>query len=124
MKPIPIEDLSHYENLIYLPMVLTILARDRELIEKGPFKLKSPYLTMIDRAVKIASDELRESKIYMKKNGMQLVKGDNDGTFTEYEFVFGGYGDRRRYLNVRLRNRTEELMSIYFDMATLKGVGS
>jgi len=47
---------------------------------------------------------------------MKVVKGKNDGTFTEYLFIHGGYEDCRRYLNARLRNRTEELMSVYFAM--------
>ncbi len=115
---IPIDALSRYEDLIYLPMVLTVFARDRELFEKGSFKLKKPYVNMIDQAEKIAFDELRESKQYMKSNEMKLLKGYNDGTFTEYEFIHAGYTEKRRYLNVRLRNRTEELMSIYFDMVT------
>ena len=34
--------------------------------------------------------------------------------FTEYIFISGGYEDHRRYLNVRLRNRTEELLDLYF----------
>ncbi|PZX04897.1 hypothetical protein C7437_103148 [Psychrobacillus insolitus] len=34
--------------------------------------------------------------------------------FTEYVFFHGGYEEHRRYLNVRLRNRVKELLSIYF----------
>ena len=44
---------------------------------------------------------------------MELIKRGNDGTFTEYEFIHEGYSDKRRYLNVRLRNRTEELLGEY-----------
>lgn len=51
---------------------------------------------------------------------MKVIKVKNDGALTEYTFMHGGYEDHRRYLNVRLRNRTEELISVYFAKAELK----
>lgn len=117
MPHIPEEALLKFENAIYFPMLISILERDRKAIESGPLKLKGPYLKLIDEALKFIRIELKQTNIYMKRNNMQVVKGKNDGTFTEYAFIHGGYEDRRRYLNVRLRNRTEELISVYFAMA-------
>ena len=47
---------------------------------------------------------------------MNVIRRKTDDTFTEYVFIYGGYEDHRRYLNVRLRNRTEELLTEYFAM--------
>ena len=110
------EELFHFENLIYLPIIFTVLERDRVIFESGTFKLKKPYLDIIDKSLKIAESELKATNIYCKQNKLKVIKGGNDGTFTEYTFIRNGYEDQRRYLNVRLRNRTEELMGIYFDM--------
>ena len=52
MPLLPPEALPYFENMIYLPMLLIILERDRESIEKGPFKLKGPYVKLIDKAMK------------------------------------------------------------------------
>ncbi|MFD1926841.1 hypothetical protein ACFSFY_01970 [Sporosarcina siberiensis] len=116
MPLIPVEAMPHFENMIYLPMVLIILERDRELFEKGAFKLKRPYFKIVEEAEKIVQLELKETKIYMRRNNMQVIRGKTDNTFTEYAFLCGGYEDHRRYLNVRLRNRTEELLDVYFAM--------
>jgi len=116
MPLIPVEAMPHFENMIYLPMVLIILERDRELFEKGTFKLKRPYFKIVEEAQKIVQLELKETKIYMRRNNMQVIRGKTDNTFTEYAFLCGGYEDHRRYLNVRLRNRTEELIGVYFAM--------
>ncbi len=116
---IPIDALPRFEDMIYLPMVLIILERDRAIIEKSPFKFKRPYLNVIEQAEKNVRDEFKKAKIYMKRNDMKLVKGSNDGTFTEYKFYKGGYEEQRRYLNVRLRNRTEELLNVYFAMTSV-----
>ncbi len=95
-------------------MIIKILERDRGEIEIGSFKLKKPYLDMIEGALKAARNEMKQTTIYLKRNNMNVIKRLNDGTFTEYLFQYKGYENHRKYLNIRLRNRTEELMGVYF----------
>ncbi len=116
MPLIPTEALPYFENMIYLPMILVILERDHETFEKGPFKLKGPYIKLIEGAKKYVRTELQETTIYLRRNDMKVIRNETDALFTEYVFINGGYEDRRRYLNVRLRNRTEELLGMYFAM--------
>jgi len=116
MPLIPAESLPYFEKMIYLPMVLTILERDREIVEKGPFKLKRPYVSIIEQAVKEAQRELKGTKLYLRQHNMKVLRGNHDDTFTEYVFFHGGYEEHRRYLNVRLRNRVEELLGVYLAM--------
>ncbi|CAM3263749.1 hypothetical protein FITA111629_13525 [Filibacter tadaridae] len=113
MPLIPAEALPYFENMIYLPMVLVILERDRESFEKGPFKLKRPYINMVEEATRLARAELKETHSYLRRRDMKVIRNKMDDTFTEYVFIHGGYEDHRRYLNVRLRNRTEELLSVF-----------
>lgn len=110
------EALPYFENAIYFPMLISILEKDRITIEGGQFKLKEPYFKLIDNALKLIRVELKQTNIYLVRNNMKLIKGKNDSTFTEYAFIHGGYENHRRYLNVRLRNRAEELISVYFAM--------
>lgn len=116
MSSIPNEAIPHFETVIYLPMLIKILEKDLTTMEVSDFKLKRPYTNMIDQAIKKAQIELKKSNIYLKRNNMQLVKKGTDKDFTEYVFINAGYESHRRYLNVRLRNRTEELISVYFAM--------
>ena len=116
MALIPVESLQYFENMIYLPLVLIVLERDRQEFEKGSFKLKRPYVDLVEDALKIARAELKQTSIYLRRNNMKVIRGKTDDTFTEYLFLHGGYEERRRYLNVRLRNRTEELITVYLAM--------
>ena len=74
---------------------------------------------MIDLAIKNAQAELKKQLFIYDATTCNYSKKGSDIEFTEYTFISGGYEDHRRYLNVRLRNRTEELMSIFFAMAEL-----
>jgi hypothetical protein len=107
------EALSHFENMIYLPMLVTILTRDMEAIEISSIKLKNPYLNMINNSLQHVQKDLRHTHEYLRRNKMRLEKGKVDSTFTEYLLFHHGYEDSRRYLNVRLRNRSEELLTVY-----------
>lgn len=117
MPLIPQDALPHFENMIYLPMLVIILEKDRHSFEKGPFKLKGPYVKLVDHANKLVRAELKDTSIYLRRHNMKLIRSKTDDTFTEYVFMYGGYEENRRYLNVRLRNRTEELLSVYIAMA-------
>ncbi|MFS0577282.1 hypothetical protein AB1K83_16825 [Sporosarcina sp. 179-K 3D1 HS] len=117
MRLIPSEALPHFENAIYFPMLITILEMDRHLIERGPYKLKAPYLRMIDGALAAIRAELKETNQFLRLNKMRLEKGENDGMFTEYILYHSSYEDPRRYLNVRLKNRSIELLDVYLFLA-------
>ncbi|WP_153732434.1 hypothetical protein [Sporosarcina obsidiansis] len=113
MPLIPSEALPYLENHIYLPMLMTILERDRRLVEQVPFKLKSPYLNLLDETMNAVTADLQKTAVYLRQHKMKVIRQSTDELFTEYLFLHEGYEDYRRYLNVRLRNRTEELLNQY-----------
>ena len=114
------ELILHFENMIYLPFVITILHKDRDIIDNMPFKLKRPYLQLVDQAIKCAERDLRETRIYMKRQQYKILQGKKDKLFTEYVFYYNGYEDHRKYLHYQLRNRTEELLRVYLSMTNVE----
>ncbi|MEI2366230.1 hypothetical protein [Niallia circulans] len=108
------EERDIFENAIYLPIVLTILDRDYKVADAAPFKLKHVYLNLIENTMKQVQKDMRENNNKMYKNKWKLVKGENDGYFTEYNFYFDGYHEVHRYFNDNLRNNTEKLLNHYF----------
>lgn len=112
------EDMNQFENMIYLPMVLSVLTKDRTLVDSTGFKLKGPYQELIDQAIKCVEKDMRETHTYLRSRKLKIVQGKRDNSATEYIFYHNGYEDVRRYLNLRLRNRTEELIRIYLQLGS------
>ncbi len=108
------ETIKYFEEMIYLPMLLTILERDSKLIQEQPFKFQKPYLVLIKRVADGIHSELANTHRYFREHQLQLIKEGNDGTFTSYLFIEGANEYQRRYMNHRLRNRSEELLNKYF----------
>ncbi len=113
MTRIPENDRDIMEKAIYLPMVLIILNRDVAVVNNSPFKLKIPYLNLIEDTMKEIQRELAEVNQYMKKNKLQVIETKRDDAFTMYMFMYKGYEENHNYFNPRIRNKVQELMEAY-----------
>ncbi|MGG0719172.1 hypothetical protein ABE096_16470 [Robertmurraya massiliosenegalensis] len=113
MTRIPEEDRDIIEKAIYLPMVLTILNRDLTIVNQTPFKLKQPYLNLIEKSMKTIQTELAQVKKYMKQNNLKVFELKRDEAFTMYTFLYKGYEEQHNYFNPRIRNKVQELLEFY-----------
>lgn len=113
MTRIPENDRDLMEQAIYLPMVLTILNRDLAVIHKSPFKLKQPYLELIEETMKVIQNELKNIKQYMRKEKLNVQQVSHDDAFTGFLFFYKGYEEQHNYFNPRIRNKVQELLSFY-----------
>ncbi|PLR78898.1 hypothetical protein CU633_03655 [Bacillus sp. V3-13] len=113
MTRIPEQDRNVMEQAIYLPMVLTVLNRDLDVVGKSPFKLKDPYKHLIEETMKNIQKELYEVKRYMNKNKLKVQQVNRDDAFTMYLFLYKGYEEHHSYFNPRIRNKVQELMEFY-----------
>jgi hypothetical protein len=120
MTRIPEEDRDILEKAIYLPMVLTVLNKDLHLIDQSPFKLKRPYMELIEETMKVIQQELSGIKREMRVRSMKVERIQTDDAFTMYMFLYKGYEEHHNYFNPRLRNRVEDLLRYYLYQRFLK----
>lgn len=109
------EDRDVIEKAIYLPIVLTILNKDITNINQGPFKLKQPYINLIEKTMKTIQAELSQVKQYMRKNHLKVYELKRDEAFTMYTFLYKGYEEHHNYFNPRIRNKVQELIEFYMN---------
>ena len=104
---------AYLEASIYLPMLLIVLEKDHTLFEMGEFKLKGPYLHLIDDARTCIEADLKRAKAYLMENNIKVIRAEKDDLFTEYHVHFANTVEVRRYSNIRLRNHSEKLLKAY-----------
>ncbi|GIN60547.1 hypothetical protein J27TS8_05400 [Robertmurraya siralis] len=109
------DDRKIIEQSILLPMLLTVLERDRQLFEQLPVKLKQPYLAVIEKTMKTIQKDLHQAKKHMKQNNLKAFETDRDESFTHYLFVSNRYEAKHSYFNPQLRNLVEALMEKYLN---------
>lgn len=113
MTRIPEEERDVMEKAIYLPMVITILNRDLAVIDASPFKLKKPYLLLVEETLKLIQRELAEVKHFMKQKQLKVEEIHRDEAFTMFMFLYHGYEEHHNYFNPRIRNKVQELLEYY-----------
>lgn len=113
MTRISSDDRDIIEDAIYLPMVLTVLERDRLIFEKAPFKIKEPYLNLVADTIKVVQKDLKITKDKMRKGNMKVEQINHDEAFTMYQFFYKGYDEQHNYFNPRIRNKVQGLLEFY-----------
>lgn len=113
MPEINVEDRRYFENKIYLPILITVLERDLEVILRSPFKLQRPYLAIVENALKRIRSDLKITDIYMLRRDMRLVANKVGEGMTEYTYISKGIEDLIRYSSDHLRNESERILSTY-----------
>lgn len=113
MTRIPEHERNMIEQAIYLPMVITIFNRDLQIIETSGFKLKKPYLKLVEEALKRVHQDLATVRKYLRNEKIKVSEIQRDKIFTMYAFIYKGYEEHHNYFNPRLRNKTEELLAHY-----------
>lgn len=113
MTRIPAEDRDIMELSMYLPMVLTVLNQDRIIIENSSFKLKQPYLQLIEAIMKEIQKKLYHIKRHMAKQRLKVEQVGHDHSFTKFLFLYKGYEEYHHYFNPRIRNKVQELLAHY-----------
>ncbi|MFJ5625605.1 hypothetical protein ACIQD3_23685 [Peribacillus loiseleuriae] len=120
MTRIPEIDREIIETALYLPMLLKILERDKVLIEQGSFKIKSPYVDIVENAIMAVRKDLKVAKGHLHKEKIKLEEIKRDADFTMYSFIYKGIEEHHTYFNPRLRNRTEELLRLYLQKGSTR----
>lgn len=113
MTRIPEKERDLMEKAIYLPMVITVLNRDLNVIDKSPFKLKKPYSVLVEETLKVIQRELAEVKRTMKQKQLKVEEIHRDEAFTMFMFLYKGYEEHHNYFNPRIRNKVQELLEYY-----------
>lgn len=107
------ENYQLMEQFIYLPLVIKILHQDYELIKKNPFKIKEPYLAIIDHARSLAEKDLLEVQQILKKQRMKVTKKGSNEAFSLYEFTINGKIQEHSFYHPVMKNKTRELLQHY-----------
>jgi hypothetical protein len=106
------------EQSLFLPMVLTVLNRDLEIFNTAPFKLKKPYVCLIDQTMRRVQKDLYQVKLRMKEGKMKAIELERDEAFTLFLFVINGWEEKHNYFNPRIRSEVSQLLEKYLSGGT------
>jgi len=99
---------------LYLDNALIVLERDLKEFSTGPFKIKEPYIELIERAITEEAEERRQLKKEFLQRKMKIELEEQSEAFTKYVFYVGRRSESRNYFKPKVqqhvRNKVKDLL--------------
>jgi hypothetical protein len=105
------------DKFVMYPILLTLFNRDLKVVNHSPFKLKQPYISLLEKMMNQVSKDLYQVRIELRKRKIKVMEAKRDHDITEYEIFIRGYREIMRFPNVHLRNKAETLMLSYLQVS-------
>ncbi|MFS0882542.1 hypothetical protein [Metabacillus niabensis] len=107
------EDLVH--DYIIRTYLLDILENDLITINNANFKLKQPYIKLVETVLKKIRIELRDMKVKMNRLEIKVTDPFLDNVeFWQYDYYVRGYHAFSRYWDSALKMHGGKLLTHYF----------
>lgn len=113
MARISSEERDLIENFLFLPMALKVLQQDYESIQVGNFKLKKPYIQLLEHAMTKLQKDLFQIRQEMRKARFQAIKLEADEDFTLFLFICKGFEEQHNYFNMKIKQIVQQHFTYY-----------
>ncbi|SFL38394.1 hypothetical protein SAMN04487943_101279 [Gracilibacillus orientalis] len=109
-------------RFLFLSMSLTVIKHDLQKMQQlSPFKINEPYIALLEKMEKNATEERRQLRKQMHQEKIKVVAAEKNDSFTSYLFLCKGKEEKRNYFNPAIRKKVElifeELLTHALDSA-------
>lgn len=106
-------------RFLFLSMAMIVIDQDMKHLKNGPFKIKEPYQKLLKNMRFIAGDERKQLRKIMMQKNMQVVRLDNNDSFSTYLFICNGLEEKRNFFNPAIRKKVEAILQELMHKALL-----
>ncbi|GGA73714.1 hypothetical protein [Ornithinibacillus halotolerans] len=110
MRYLTDEELTITSRFLFLSMAIVVIQQDIQHIQKGAFKIKEPYLQLLEKMNANALAERRQLRIEMKKRKLKVMLMNKNDSFSSYLFISKGKEEKRNYFNPAIRKKVETIV--------------
>lgn len=104
------EELQIASRFLFLSMAIIVIQKDIQLVRKGAFKIKEPYLELLAKMSSDATNERRRLRKEMQVKKVQVVPLNKNDLFSSYLFLAQGKEEKRNYFNPAIRKKVENIL--------------
>lgn len=110
MRYLHAEELQIASRFLFLSMAITVIEQDINHIETGHFKIKEPYLDLLQKMTSEAKDERRQLRKQMYDRNLKVTRLQKRDLFTSFLFTCQGREEERTYFNPAIRNKVKNII--------------
>ncbi|WP_042149107.1 hypothetical protein [Paucisalibacillus sp. EB02] len=110
MRYLTDEELGIASRFLFLSMAIVVIQQDIQNIQKGAFKIKEPYIQLLEKMNANALAERRQLRIKMENKKLRVMLINKNDSFSSYLFYCKGKEEKRNYFNPAIRKKVEEIV--------------
>lgn len=110
MRYLAAEELQIASRFVFLSMAITVLEQDLHYMNQGAFKIKEPYIDLIERMISSALSERKKLRKEMYDRHLTVTRLRKDDLFTTYLFICKRREEERTYFNPVIRNNVKAII--------------
>ena len=104
------EELQLASRFLFLSMAIVVIQQDVQHVQTGAFKIKEPYIDLLEKMITDATNERRQLRQTMKKMRLQVVTLNKNDSFSSFLFLCQGREEKRNYFNPAIRKKVEVIV--------------
>jgi len=110
MRYLTDEELGIASRFLFLSMTIVVIQQDIQNIQKGAFKIKEPYIQLLEKMNANALAERRQLRTKMENKKLRVMLINKNDSFSSYLFYCKGKEEKRNYFNPAIRKKVEEIV--------------
>jgi hypothetical protein len=110
MRYLTDEELGLASRFLFLSMAIVVIQQDIQNIQKGAFKIKEPYIQLLEKMNTNALAERRQLRLKMENKKLRVMLINKNDSFSSYLFYCKGKEEKRNYFNPAIRKKVEEIV--------------
>ncbi|WP_077325012.1 hypothetical protein [Virgibacillus siamensis] len=104
------EELRLASRFLFLSMAMVVIQQDIQHIQNGSFKIKEPYMGLLEKMNTEASNERRQLRKDMQNHKLKVVTLNKNDSFSSFLFLCNGREEKRNYFNPAIRKKVEVII--------------
>ncbi|SET13795.1 hypothetical protein SAMN05216389_1063 [Oceanobacillus limi] len=109
MRYLTDEEVQLASRFLFLSMTLVVIKQDIDRFRQGEFKIKEPYVNLLEKMASEASNERKQLRKKMNKKKLQVTLLTKNDSFSSYLFLCQGKEEKRNYFNPAIRKKVEAI---------------
>lgn len=97
-------------RFLFLGMARRIIQLDMNNIQNGPFKIKGPYIHLLEKMHTLATNERRKLNKIMWDKKISIIFVEKDYLTSSYKLIYNGKEEIRSYHNNIIRKYVKEIL--------------
>lgn len=110
MRYLTDDELQTASRFLFLSMAMIVIKQDIQHIQNGAFKIKEPYIALLEKMASGAAHERKQLRKVMDNKQMKVVTLNKNDSFSSFLFICQGREEKRNYFNPAIQNKVEAII--------------